>query len=83
MKCPKCQFENLKKAKFCIECGYRLVLPLEVPTNEISLDEKLEKIQRYLPRGIVNKILSHKDKIEGDHVLGDQFRCAGDRLFFH
>ncbi len=21
MKCPKCQFENPDKAKFCIECG--------------------------------------------------------------
>ena len=26
MKCPKCQFENLKEAKFCNECGCKLEL---------------------------------------------------------
>ena len=26
MKCPKCQFENLQRAKFCIECGAELEL---------------------------------------------------------
>ena len=26
MKCPKCQFENPKDSKFCLECGQKLEL---------------------------------------------------------
>jgi ribosomal protein L40E len=26
MKCPKCQAENPKNAKFCVECGFRTEL---------------------------------------------------------
>ena len=26
MKCPKCQFENEERSKFCLECGQRLEL---------------------------------------------------------
>ena len=27
MKCPKCGFENIDKAKFCNECGNKLEIP--------------------------------------------------------
>ena len=30
------------------------------------LDEKLEKIQLYLPKGLTEKILSQRDRIEGE-----------------
>ena len=66
MKCPKCKTENLDNAKFCNECGNRLVNAsiLSVPTY--SHDEKLRKIQRYLPSGLTEKILENRDKIEGE-----------------
>jgi hypothetical protein len=91
MKCPKCGFENLDKAKFCnecgnkleipcpncstgnppgskfcYECGHNLVLPSEQISKELSFDEKIDKIQRYLPKGLTEKILSQRDKIEGE-----------------
>jgi class 3 adenylate cyclase/tetratricopeptide (TPR) repeat protein len=66
MKCPKCQFENPAGAKFCIECGYHIILSLQPPPAGLSYDEKLEKIQRYLPTGLAEKILTQKDKIEGE-----------------
>jgi class 3 adenylate cyclase/tetratricopeptide (TPR) repeat protein len=91
LKCPKCQFENREKSKFCIECGHeleincpkcnnlnppgskfceecghKLSLPSEAPPKDLSFDEKLTKIQRYLPKGLTEKILSQKDRIEGE-----------------
>ena len=66
MKCSKCQLDNPEKAKFCMGCGQNLALPCEPHTEEIFFDEKLTKIQRYLPKGLAEKILSQKDKIEGE-----------------
>jgi class 3 adenylate cyclase/tetratricopeptide (TPR) repeat protein len=66
MKCPKCQFENSAGAKFCIECGYHIILSRQTPPAGLSYDEQLEKIQRYLPTGLTEKILTQKDKIEGE-----------------
>lgn len=67
MKCPKCQFENPAGAKFCNECGHAIIAPLSgKPRPVLSFDEKLEKIQRYLPTGLTEKILSQKEKIEGE-----------------
>jgi class 3 adenylate cyclase len=36
------------------------------PTRELSFDEKLAKIQRYLPKGLTEKVLSQRDRIEGE-----------------
>ncbi|MEJ2098203.1 MAG: adenylate/guanylate cyclase domain-containing protein, partial [Deltaproteobacteria bacterium] len=66
MKCPKCQFENPAGAKFCIECGNSISHEAGATAPVLSFDEKLEKIQRYLPTGLTEKILSQKDKIEGE-----------------
>ena len=66
MKCPKCQDENPVNARFCMGCGYNLTLPWEAPLKEVSFIEKLENIPRYLPKGLTEKILSEKDKIEGE-----------------
>jgi len=91
MKCPKCQFENPEKKKFCRrcgtklsllcpqcsseylpgdefcgECGYNLTVPQRPIPKELSFDEKLAKIQRYLPKDLTEKILAQKDKIEGE-----------------
>jgi hypothetical protein len=93
MQCPKCQFENKEIAKFCEECGAKLVRScpscgqevgpqakfcLECGHNlvaspeskplpqDLSPDDKVAKIQRYLPQGLADKILSQRDKIEGE-----------------
>jgi len=67
MKCPKCQFDNPEGFKFCGECGHNLVLPSEETHKGLSFEEKLKKIQRYLPEGLTEKILSQRDRIEGEH----------------
>jgi class 3 adenylate cyclase/tetratricopeptide (TPR) repeat protein len=64
--CPNCESILKPDCKFCEECGYKLSLPLEQAPKELSYDEKLEKIQRYLPRGLTEKILSQRGKIEGE-----------------
>ncbi|MBU4427018.1 MAG: AAA family ATPase, partial [Proteobacteria bacterium] len=67
MKCPKCQHENPDDAKFCNECAHNLAIPSpEAPPKELSFDEKIDKIQRYLPKGLTEKILSQRDRIEGE-----------------
>jgi class 3 adenylate cyclase/tetratricopeptide (TPR) repeat protein len=57
--------------KFCKECRHQLSQPKEAPPTEpsprdLSLDEKLTKIQRYLPEGLTEKILAQRGKIEGE-----------------
>ncbi len=64
--CPQCNSENLPGDKFCGECGHNFSLPPEPTPKDLSFDEKLNKIQRYLPKGITEKILSQRDKIEGE-----------------
>jgi class 3 adenylate cyclase/tetratricopeptide (TPR) repeat protein len=64
--CPTCGFSNSPSYKFCGDCGHKLVLPSAPPRKELSFNEKLEKIQKYLPSGITEKILSQRDRIEGE-----------------
>ena len=64
--CPKCNSSNPPQFKFCGECGHNLTLPSEPTPEELSFDEKLDKIQRYLPKGLTEKILAQRDKIEGE-----------------
>ena len=64
--CPECNAENFPGDKFCGECGHNLTVPSEVTPRDLSIDDKLEKIQKYLPKGITEKILAQKDRIEGE-----------------
>src|SRR3990170_2940721 len=64
--CAQCGFENLLKDRFCGGCGHILALPREPALRELSFEEKLEKIQRYLPGGLTEKILAQRGKIEGE-----------------
>jgi len=64
--CSDCGATNRPGAKFCDECGRNLTLPHESAPKELSFDEKIDKIQRYLPKGLTEKILSQRDKIEGE-----------------
>jgi len=65
-KCPKCGFNNEPSFKFCAKCGNNLTQPSEPAPKELSFDEKIEKIQKYLPKGLTDKILSQRDRIEGE-----------------
>ncbi len=59
--CPNCNSQNPLNHKFCNECGQNLSTdskPLQQATKSISEEEKLRKIQKYLPEGIADKILA-------------------------
>jgi class 3 adenylate cyclase/tetratricopeptide (TPR) repeat protein len=64
--CPHCNSSNPPQFKFCGECGHDLTLPSRPISKELSFDEKLAKIQRYLPKGLSEKILAQRDRIEGE-----------------
>ena len=55
--CSECNSPNPSQFKFCSECGSDLIAR-KAALKELSFDEKLDKTQRYLPRGITDKIIS-------------------------
>jgi class 3 adenylate cyclase/predicted ATPase len=66
LSCPSCGSNPPPGFKFCNNCGHDLQKPSEELPKALSFDEKLAKIQRYLPKGLTEKILSQKDRIEGE-----------------
>ena len=64
--CPQCNFGNPSEYEFCGKCGHKLSFSSEPTSSELSFDEKLIKIQKYLPKGLTEKILSQRDRIEGE-----------------
>jgi class 3 adenylate cyclase len=66
LACHQCGAEVLPGDKFCGKCGQSLALPPEQLPTEPSLDEKISKIQKYLPKGLTEKILSQRERIEGE-----------------
>ncbi len=64
--CPKCGTTTPATGKFCMKCGHNLTTPSEPVVKDLSFDEKIDKIQRYLPKGLTEKILSQRDRIEGE-----------------
>ena len=66
MQCPSCHFDNADGMNFCGKCGYKLSSFLKIATQDLSYNEKLIKIQKYLPKDLTHKILSKRDKIEGE-----------------
>jgi hypothetical protein len=64
--CPQCGNAYTPGTKFCDECGHNFIAPSEPPPKDLSFDEKIDKIQRYLPKGLTEKILSQRDRIEGE-----------------
>jgi len=67
--CSQCKSENPPQFRFCGQCGNDLTHVVEPSRKDLSFDEKLEKIQKYLPLGITEKILSQRSKIEGERKL--------------
>jgi hypothetical protein len=66
LTCPKCGFENLPTEKFCGDCGQSLTSTNTTSVKELTFDEKIQKIQKYLPGGLTEKILAQRGKIEGE-----------------
>ncbi len=66
VSCPSCGSAPPPGYKFCDKCGHDLRKISEEPAKEFSFDEKLDKIQRYLPKGLTEKILAQRDRIEGE-----------------
>ena len=64
--CTQCNFANPLEFMFCGKCGHNLSAPKDTIPKDLSFDEKIEKIQRYLPKGLTEKILSQRDRIEGE-----------------
>ena len=67
MECPNCNAKIPLGKKFCGDCGHGLTLPFESKTRTLSFDEKIARIQKYLPSGITEKVLSQRDRIEGEN----------------
>ncbi len=65
-RCPNCSHITSANGKFCMECGFDLRQHNDKLQKQISFEDKLDKLQRYLPTGIANKILSQKNKLEGE-----------------
>jgi class 3 adenylate cyclase/tetratricopeptide (TPR) repeat protein len=64
--CLSCNSPNPPPFKYCGECGSKLDSAADKPSKDLPIDEKIEKIQKYLPEGLTEKILSQKDRIEGE-----------------
>ena len=64
--CPSCNFSNPLRFTFCGNCGHDLSIPSPPAFKELSSDEKIEKIQSYLPKSLTEKVLSQRDRIEGE-----------------
>jgi class 3 adenylate cyclase/tetratricopeptide (TPR) repeat protein len=64
--CSKCGKTNQPESKFCIECGHPLSDTAKPTSKDLTIDEKLAKIQKYLPGNITEKILSQRNRIEGE-----------------
>jgi class 3 adenylate cyclase len=66
LECPACKANIPLGRKFCGECGHNFTISSEPLPKELSFDEKLDKIQRYLPKGLTEKILAQRERIEGE-----------------
>jgi len=73
--CPSCNSSSPGNFNFCGECGHKLDVPVETSPRDLSFDEKLTKIQKYLPEGLTEKILSQRDRIEGERKLVTVMFC--------
>ena len=66
MKCPKCECEYQDDFNYCSRCGHKLRRSSTTDLRSVEFNANLENLQRYLPRGLFKKIISHKGKLEGE-----------------
>jgi hypothetical protein len=78
--CPRCSSINLPGFKFCGECGHNLGVSASPLPEELPFDEQLKKIKKYLPKGLSDKILSQRHRIEGEHKQVTVMFCDTDSL---
>jgi len=64
--CSACGKANPLSSKYCSECGHKIVISTGQTSKELSFEEKLAKIQRYLSKDLTQKILAQRDRIEGE-----------------
>ena len=64
--CPNCGSDISPSHNFCSNCGHRVGLPPKTSPGEPSFDQKLTQLQRRLPSGLTEKILSERNRIEGE-----------------
>ena len=62
--CPSCGCQNFSEDKFCGECGKSLASPAK--PKKLSINQRISKIQKYLPEGLTEKIIAQRDRIEGE-----------------
>ncbi len=60
MKCPKCQRDNPKDAKFCNECGHTFQASDQAPPIDLN------KPHSYTPKFLAEKILTTRSAMEGE-----------------
>ncbi len=66
LACPQCEHVSLPDSSYCNKCGHPLAEAAAEPLpRKLSFEEKPDKIQRYLPGGLTEKILSQRNRIEG------------------
>ncbi len=63
--CPHCGFSNPVTFIYCKNCGKSLSEPPELQAEDLTFEQKLEQTQSRLPDGLTEKVLAHKENIEG------------------
>jgi class 3 adenylate cyclase/DNA-binding CsgD family transcriptional regulator len=79
LSCPACGSQAQAGVRFCRRCGHSLAqpatsaqdgpAPASAPPRLLSLDEKLDQLQRYLPSHLPDKILAHRGRLAGERKL--------------
>src|SRR5712691_11675376 len=79
MRCPACGTPAKLGARFCRQCGknlgqsaepsYAPAVPPPSPARMLALDDKLDRLQRYLPSHLSEKILASRGRLEGERKL--------------
>lgn len=78
-RCPACGTVAKPGARFCRQCGQNLAQPAKAspssagqplpPARTPALDDKLDRLQRYLPQHLAAKILASGGRLEGERKL--------------
>jgi class 3 adenylate cyclase len=68
--CPSCGEPVTPTAKFCRNCGLKLTNTQLTPRPAgVSRSESLEALRRVAPRSVASKILSARERMEGERKL--------------
>jgi class 3 adenylate cyclase len=65
LACPKCATIIPPDSKFCLQCGHPLST-LSPTAQPSSPHDPFAKLGRYLPKGVAEKILAQRERIEGE-----------------